>query len=104
MSIRDSVFADILAERERQELKWGEQNHSDGTGSQRWRDARNYVRNQTDDAATAGTLTFRDILHEEVFEAFAEEDPSKLRDELVQVAAVAVCWLECLDRKSGGAS
>lgn len=47
-----------------------------------------------------GTITWRDILTEEVFEAYAESDPVKLRAELVQVAAVAVKMCEAIDRKS----
>jgi len=39
------------------------------------------------------------VLWEEVEEAFAEKDPKRLREELVQVAAVAVCWIEALDRR-----
>ena len=35
-----------------------------------------------------------------VGEAFAESDPDKLRTELIQVAAVAVAWIESIDRNS----
>lgn len=44
-----------------------------------------------------GTVTWRDILSEEVFEAYAESDPEKLRAELIQVAAVAVKMVDALD-------
>lgn len=44
-----------------------------------------------------GTVTWADILLEEVFEALAENDSQRLRDELVQVAAVAVKWIALLD-------
>lgn len=33
-------------------------------------------------------------------EALAESDPARLRAELVQVAAVAVCWIEAIDRRA----
>jgi hypothetical protein len=36
---------------------------------------------------------------EEVCEAFAETEPEKQREEMVQVAAVAVQIIECLDRQ-----
>ncbi|MFI1165600.1 hypothetical protein ACH4UM_18790 [Streptomyces sp. NPDC020801] len=38
---------------------------------------------------------------EEALEALAEDDPGKLRAELVQVAAVAVAWIEAIDRRTG---
>lgn len=44
-----------------------------------------------------GTVTWWHILREEVFEAAAENDPEKLRAELVQVAAVAVKMIDALD-------
>lgn len=50
-------------------------------------------------AAEHGGLTWRHILAEEMFEALAESDPAKLRAELVQVAAVAVQWVEAIDRR-----
>jgi hypothetical protein len=39
------------------------------------------------------------ILMEEVYEALAEKDPDRLRAELVQVAAVAVQWIDCINRR-----
>jgi len=45
-----------------------------------------------------GTVTWADILLEEVAEAFAEDDPAKLREELVQSGAVILKWIEKLDR------
>jgi len=47
-------------------------------------------------------VTWRDILYEEVLEAYVETDWSALRAELVQVAAVAVAWIEHLDRRGPG--
>jgi hypothetical protein len=40
------------------------------------------------------------ILREEVYEAFAEEDPAALRTELIQVAAVAATWVDAIDRRA----
>ncbi|MER6951259.1 hypothetical protein ABT294_45315 [Nonomuraea sp. NPDC000554] len=54
------------------------------------------------EAAARGELSWRHILHEEVLEAFAEDDPELLRAELVQVAAVAVKWVQALDRRRDG--
>ncbi|HYF53037.1 MAG TPA: hypothetical protein VEA41_02135 [Salinarimonas sp.] len=44
-------------------------------------------------------MTYSQILAEEVAEALAESDPMLLRAELVQVAAVAVQWVEAIDRR-----
>jgi hypothetical protein len=44
-----------------------------------------------------GTVTWWQILREEVFEASAEDDPAALRTELIQVAAVALKWIAALD-------
>ncbi|ROP78300.1 hypothetical protein EDF18_0946 [Frigoribacterium sp. PhB107] len=115
-----AVANEVLTERDRQDAKWGEQNHPDGTGK--------YVQpfifphsgsrftgndfallvariftGETDAAATGGQVTWRHILAEEVFEAIAEADPVKLRAELIQVAAVAQQWVQAIDRR-GAAS
>lgn len=106
----NSVLKEVQAERERQDAKWGEQNHADGTGSQHFflgkglgapatfgylRDRATWI---TDSNAKVGRITYADIFLEEVFEAMAEDDQGKLREELVQTAAVAVAWIEKIDR------
>jgi len=107
---RWSVLAEIARERARQDEKWGQQNHASGTGpSVQW------LRTVPSDAParllaewftsrcqanTPDCDNWRDILMEEVAEAFAEGDPLTLRYELIQVAAVAALWVECLDRRS----
>jgi len=97
-SIRN-VLVDVYAERAKQDDRWGEQNHPDGTNltEDEWR--ANRVKALNDFYVDSGTLTWRDILLEEVYEAFAESDLDRLREELVQVAAVAVCWVESIDRR-----
>ena len=95
----ETVLADIRAERGRQDTKWGEQNHPDGTGPQ-FANRAEYERIRTETAAVDGTLTFRHVLAEEVAEAYAENDPELLRAELVQVAATAVCWIQAIDRRA----
>jgi hypothetical protein len=57
------------------------------------------ARNSNDRAVREGTLTWTHILEEEVCEALAETDQERLREELVQVAAVACAWVECIDRR-----
>lgn len=118
------VLTEIGVERSRQDAKWGEQNHPDadevilsrldGTD---W--ARTNVAVRLADeyeiptAARARTMckwraeqervTWADILVEEVselIEAIASCDPAQVRAEAVQVAAVAVAWVEAIDRRS----
>lgn len=102
------VLAEVAAERSRQETKWGQQNHPNGTGEKTTPMAE-IVRGPghakaTDSHAKEGTLTYADIFLEEVFEALAEEDPAKLRTELIQCAAVAVAWAEKIDRDQAAAT
>jgi hypothetical protein len=94
------VLSEIAAERAAQDVKWGEQNHPDGTGGLIAQEEAAIERAWTNDQAAAGVLTWADILQEEVSEAFAEDDPAKLRAELVQVAAVAVAWVAAIDRRA----
>lgn len=111
----NAVLNEVLRERRRQEEKWGEQNHPSGTGVghvQQLVDGMKaerekthglatlgeYARNLTDALAKGGGLTYSEILWEEVCEAMEEADSARLRLELVQVAAVAVAWVERLDR------
>lgn len=99
----ERVLDDVRDERRRQRDKWGDgssNDHPDGT------EATNYSRAQRDEAqrrtiyaAKYSQATWRHILDEEVCEAFAEVDPVLLRAELVQVAAVAVSWIEAIDRR-----
>jgi hypothetical protein len=100
-----SIIAEIKDERARQDNKWGEQNHPDGTGSYfeflniNFQELAEYARETCDRRHHSGEGTWSDILLEEVFEAMAEEDTKKLRKELVESAAVIVAWIEAIDRR-----
>lgn len=96
-----TVLDEIVAERARQDIKWGEQNHPDGTSWDHYVFQRDVAQLETDEAAKAGEVTWTHILVEEVLEALAEDDSEKLRVELVQVAAIAVQWIEAIDRRAG---
>ena len=100
----ESVLSEVADERARQGAKWGQQNHPNGTGlppellaaeRSRWVCEQNF-RN--------GRGTWADILREEFHEALAESEPAALRAELIQVAAVAVAWVEKIDRDGVGAA
>jgi hypothetical protein len=97
------ALSEVAAERARQDVKWGEQNHPHGTGYssslESDRDRADMARSRCNWAAARGAVTWRHILEEEVCEAFAETDPDLLRAELIQVAAVATAWAEAIDRR-----
>lgn len=99
----DRVLQEVLAERIRQDDNWGEQNHRDGTGSITQVLEADKAREGCKAAFARGDGTWMHVLIEEVFEAFAEEDPGKVRAELIQVAAVAVAWIESIDRRAARA-
>lgn len=86
----------LRVERESQMQKWGVQRHPDGTGgemaakfAEQWKtvcDIKNSLDN--DDWAT--------IAAEEFFEVLAETDPDKLLNEVTQLTAVGLAWMENL--------
>lgn len=108
-----SVLREIAAERVRQDAKWGEQNHPDGTGWARdwrkdgsWNDLCYAGQEGGELERTArrilqGGASWAAILMEEVGEALEAGDPVALRAELVQIASVAVAWVEAIDRREG---
>lgn len=101
MEMTSNVLDEVLQERLKQEQKWGEQNHPNGE-----KVPKSYVdkaRTACDTMFRNGEGTWSDILHEEFWEALGEcDDDAKLREELIQVAAVAVAWIECIDRRNVG--
>ena len=75
-SYETNIILEVVGERQAQLQKWGIQNHTDAM--------------------------WLAILHEETGEAatgILEGDEENLRAELVQVAAVAVAWVEAIDRR-----
>ncbi len=97
------ALADVADERLRQVGTWGVQARPDGT-SETYAVHADAAKLLTDQRAEAGTLTWADILSEEVLEAFSEEDHDALREELIQVAAVAISWAEDIDRRRTAAN
>lgn len=96
---REDILEEISSERYAQDARWGEQNHPDGTNIDNTHLA--MIKRDMNDKnnATGGDMTWKDILEEEFLEAMAEESTDRLRTELIQVAAVAVAWIECIDRR-----
>lgn len=99
-SARYFVSAEVLAERGRQDDKWGEQSHPDNTSVEDYGPIADKMRDDCEWAFAHGAGSWTAILLEEVGEALAEEDPEKLRTELLQVAAVCVAWVEDIDRRT----
>ncbi|PSL04161.1 hypothetical protein CLV30_106166 [Haloactinopolyspora alba] len=109
----DRALEEVFDERVRQDERWGEQNHPTVGGAgphaglvihanyayeaERWKWS-NGVR------VERGRLTWDGILLEETYEALGEVDPTRRREELVQVAAVAVAMIQHIDRKAASAS
>lgn len=97
--VTNGILEEVLWEREQQDIRWGEQNHPDGTYQEVFEYEAALAKQRCADAVRISVLTWQLILAEEVAEAFAESDPVKLREELIQVAAVATCWIEAIDRR-----
>ncbi len=83
----------VYAERQAQLAKWGRQSHPNGTS-----EALGYLataaKHRCDRAVREGNLTWLDILMEEVYEASEATEPGHLSEELIQVAAVCLAWVE----------
>lgn len=106
------VLADVRNERMNQIARYGPQNDlEDGSGpSTRWLgpytgdsawDAEEILRQDYEDyEEETGVVTWTHLLREEVAEALQESDLTRLRAELIQVAAVAVSWAESLDYRA----
>ena len=85
---KERIWDAVDAERARQDAKWGEQNHDDFT----WMAIL---------AEEVGEVAKAALHHngDEPGVTASEATLSHLREELVQVAAVAVAWLEAIDRR-----
>lgn len=104
MTATACVLGEVSAERECQDNRWGEQNHPDvavhteDVDRAAYGEQALFWKRENGHRVLSDSLAWDGILLEEVFEALECEDPSELRNELRQVAAVAVAWIECLDR------
>lgn len=111
----DQVLREVHDERTRQDMKWQVQNHPDfflPSGTVKairmiYRERAELYKSINTDRVKAQdeagvppdrNCAWDSILLEEVFEALSEEDPEKMCEELIQVAAVAVAWVQCKRR------
>jgi NTP pyrophosphatase (non-canonical NTP hydrolase) len=75
------ILGEVAEERISQDAKWGEQNHLDFV----WCAILGEEVGEVANAILEGTFSDAPLAH--------------VRDELVQVAAVAVAWVEAIDRR-----
>jgi len=111
-----TIFDEVSAERLSQDTKWGLQNHPSvdpilmsrpgGCTIERMAEelempTANRAKWTTDTKFKRGDGSWADVLMEEFAEAVEAAvlgNTAELRKELVQVAAVAVAWIDCVDR------
>jgi hypothetical protein len=95
-----NIALEIEEERLRQDAKWGEQNHpSRFPGCTPLIGTADHVRALCDLRFANKCGSWADIACEELAEACDETDEARVREELVQLAAVCVAWIECIDRR-----
>lgn len=94
-----AILETVIEERDRAMMKWGVQTHPDGTGGIPAEMLRDAAIEDTNLAAARGEVTWKQILMEEVREAFAETDLVALDNELMQVMQVCCVWREDLRRR-----
>jgi DNA-binding CsgD family transcriptional regulator len=102
-----SILIEIGRERGAQNFKWGApKDVPDGTGPEvrfhglTYAELRDAMQETVDTRGAAGQSLMAPVLLEEVFEALAESDQARLREELIQVAAVAAKWVQIIDERA----
>jgi hypothetical protein len=93
----------VAEERQRQDDRWGEQNHpvhdhSDPTGIYFLGRTYDWFEAEAKHRFSRGERSWALIQLEEVFEALSARTPEQAREEFIQVAAVAVAAVEAIDR------
>lgn len=81
------ILHQVKEERERQILKWGQQDHSDPE----------WTAILTEEVGESAQETLNVVRAKTPVQL--ESSVRRLRSELIQVAAVAVAWIEAIDRR-----
>jgi hypothetical protein len=110
---RTGIFGEVELERMRQDAKWGVQDHKSADPALLYDPARMCEEYEIPGEARAkflcqthakrGDISWPYIAVEELSEAvsaFTVEEDATGRGELVQLAAVIVAWIECIDRRA----
>ncbi|MGW0632980.1 hypothetical protein [Streptomyces sp. NPDC002758] len=122
--VTDRVLSEVLAERIRQDHEWGERNHPDidprdipevthpyyasradiwrQVNAERAKPSKSLGRCFGHPEGPHPHTAWDGILLEKAYAALGEPDPARLRTKLLQVADVAVAWIEAIDRRSDG--
>ena len=101
------IFEEIRVERKRQDEKFGEQNYPMVGKTLYDILPEDYPRSdllrrqiqKCKERSKTDQFCWFDILLEEICEAFLETEPERQREEMIQVAAVAVAIIEYLDKR-----
>lgn len=97
----EKILAEIAAERQRQDAKWGQQNHPSFRQGYPWMTAalmEHTAKMGCGQRFAAGVGDWSSILAEEFAEACNSRTLENLKSELIQVAAVCVAWYESIER------
>lgn len=109
----EKILEEVRQERIKQDKKWGEQNHpcldqtllnrEGGCTPQRMTEEYNIpsellAKQSCDRKADKGECTWVDIALEELSEVTSTFDIHKRREEIIQLSAVCVAWVEKIDR------
>jgi hypothetical protein len=106
--MNDNVIEDIRAAKHQQDKRWrGQILRDELSPRDPWKCHRiappDYIHKCYADAAKRGILTWTHILLAGVasaIDATGPETQAALRENLVQVAAMAAAWVECIDRRA----
>lgn len=100
------LFHAIQREQDRQVAKWGVVDHPSFSFHPGWERTERVAaaedfKKSNAEAATEGRLTWEDIMAEEFAESLAETTSTEaLKTELIQMAAVALSWVESIERQA----
>lgn len=101
---KKTVFQEFDQAMKDQDDKWGVTDNPDispedpgiysyySAQAEDWKSVNNF-------RAMRGSIAWDGILLEEIYEALAEEDPARLREELIQAGAVIAQWIKAIDRR-----
>lgn len=93
------AVADVINERLRQERLFPDQHLPLGTDSTYWGIVEQAAKDDCYMGAVNGSLTWADVLREEVYEALATTEVEDTRREMIEVAAVALRIVEDIDSR-----
>lgn len=105
--VRDTLYRElgiineVLRERRKQEAKWGVQDHPSIVFGTHYNVAREAVAKYVcGERVRQNNLAWTDIAIEELAEAIEAPGEIARRDELIQLAAVVLAWIENIDRNT----